>query len=116
MRIVLVALSVTAAAIVGGCSTGAQREAARIQSVENATAASSVACVQGIADDPKFASLKTKTVLDPNPQFPLQMINDATKPTKKEISLLYELYGAAQQCRKEALDGASKGRLPVSIS
>jgi hypothetical protein len=36
------------------------------------------------------------------------MLNDGTKPNKKEISLLYDVFGEMQGCRRIALEGVSK--------
>jgi hypothetical protein len=91
-----------------GCSTGAQREAARMQAVTAETVASGRACIQNVADKPEYAPIKSKTVLSPDPQFPLQMLNDKTSPNKQEISLLYRVYGDFQDCRKIVLDGVSR--------
>jgi hypothetical protein len=93
---------------IGGCSTGAQREAARMQATAAESNASGQDCFQHIADNPDYTPLKFKTSLDFNPQYSLQMLNDKTSPNKQEISLLYRVYGDIQECRKIALDGASK--------
>jgi hypothetical protein len=93
---------------VAGCSTGAQREATRMQTVAAELQAKNDACFQHIADNPDYAALKLKTPLDVPPQYLLQMMNDQTSPNKKEISLLYRVNGDMQGCRKIALDGVSK--------
>ena len=90
------------------CSTGAQREAARMQTVATEASSSGQECLQSIADNPEYAPIKAKTLLAPNTQYSLQMLNDQTSPTKPEISLLYRVYGNIQECRKILLDGASK--------
>jgi hypothetical protein len=109
MRCILVPFILYATVtVLVGCSTGAQREAGRMQAISTETAASGQACIQNVADKPEYASLKSKTVLSPDPQFTLQMLNDKSSPNKQEISLLYRVYGDLQDCRKILLDGASK--------
>jgi hypothetical protein len=106
MRFLLVSGAIVLS--VAGCSTGAQREATRMQTVAAEQKATYDACFQRIADNPDYAALKLRTSLDVPPQYSLQMINDQTSPNKKEISLLYRVYGDIQGCRKIALDTASK--------
>lgn len=79
-----------------------------MQAVSAETSATGQACIQNISDNPVYAPLKLKTSLDFNPQYSLQMLNDKASPNKQEISLLYRVYGDIQECRKIALDGASK--------
>jgi hypothetical protein len=90
-----------------GCSTAAQREAARIQSVGADAKTASDACFENVANNADYAPLKSKTALN-SPQYSLQMLNDKTSPSKQEISLLYRVYEDNQECRKIVLDGASK--------
>ena len=109
MRYILVPVAIGAIVLsVAGCSTAAQREATRIQSVEAEYKASGDACIQSISNNPDYASIKLKTPTDTPPQFLLQMLNDKTSPTKKEIALLYRVYSDIQECRKIYLDGAAK--------
>jgi len=112
MRPILVPLAISAIALsvawCGNSSTGAQQEVARIQSVSAEYGAAGTACVQKIANNPDYASLKAKTPLDTPPQFSLEMLNDKSSPNKKEISLLYRVYGDRQQCNKIFLDGAAE--------
>jgi len=116
MRFILVPIAISAIALsVAGCgssyntySSGAQQEADHIQSVSAQYGSAGQYCDQKIANNPEYASLKAKTSLDAPPQFSLQMLNDRTSPNKKEISLLYRVYGEKQQCRKVYLDGAAE--------
>ena len=108
LAISAVALSVAGCGTYGNYSSGAQQEADHIQSVSAQYGSASQYCNQKIADNPDYAPLKAKTSLDTPPQFTLQMLNDKTSPNKKEISLLYRVYGDRQQCRKIYLDGAAQ--------
>ena len=111
MRFIFVSLTACAVALsVAGCgstTTGAQQEANRIKSVAADYKAAGMDCQQKIAANPDYAPLKAKTSIDTPPQFALQMLNDKTLPTKKEIALLYRVYSDGQECRKIYLDGAS---------
>jgi hypothetical protein len=111
MRFIFVSLTACAVALsVAGCgstTTGAQQEANRIKSVAADYKAAGMDCQQKIAANPDYAPLKAKTSIDAPPQFALQMLNDKTLPTKKEIALLYRVYSDGQECRKIYLDGAS---------
>lgn len=92
-----------------GCSTAAQREEARMVTVITDSVASARTCLEAIADNPEYSSLKSKTIMDANARsVPLQMRNDKTFPTKQEILLIYNVHGEKQDCRKILLDGASK--------
>jgi cell division septum initiation protein DivIVA len=109
LQSILVPIAVSAIALsVVGCSTGAQQEVARIQSVSAEYGAAGQDCVQKIADNPDYAPLKAKTPFATPPQFSLEMLNDRSSPNKKGISLLYRMYGDRQQCNKIILDGAAK--------
>jgi hypothetical protein len=96
------------AALVSGCSTGAEMEARRIQQTAAQTEATGKACIESVAADPQYASLKNKTYLGTDNQFPLAILTDKTYPTRDQIALLYKLYGDLQECRKIALDGFAK--------
>jgi hypothetical protein len=92
----------------GGCSTQAQIEASQIASATAGANASFQACTQNVANNPEYAPIELKTPISAYPQWSLQMLNDNSSPSKKEILLLYRVYGDMQECRKIPLDAASK--------
>jgi hypothetical protein len=72
--------------------------------------------VQKIGDNPDYTNIKTKFYFGTDNQPPLQMLTDASRPTKQEISLLYKIYGDAQECRKVFLAGASKTHPRIMVA
>ena len=94
--------------LLGSGCTGAQIEANRMQKVATETTDFIQSCFHNIAENPEYASLRSKTYFGLDTQFPLQMLNDKTSPNKQDIALLYKAYGDVQDCRKIALDGASR--------
>jgi hypothetical protein len=90
--------------------TGAQREAARIQTESKSTSEEGKGCIDAAIAKPEYAHLLTKSHYsnsDPT-NFPLQMLTDETRPTKDEIKTIYVLYGDVQACRSLVLAGLTK--------
>jgi hypothetical protein len=91
-----------------GCGTGAQVESARMQQVAAATGASVKLCGEAISQNPEYQPLRAKSYFGFGDNFPLRMLNDQSRPTKREIDLLYKMHGDMQECRKIELDGVAK--------
>jgi hypothetical protein len=92
-----------------GCSTGAQRELARMQTVQADSAAAYNQCADPVFQNPEYSGITKKTHLSTNdPNFPLEMLNDTTLPSKEQTKNIYAIYGDIQPCRQIILDAASK--------
>jgi hypothetical protein len=96
---------------VAGCSTVAQREAARMNNAFAQVDVQSTSCTNSVYANPDYAQIGKKLYFvtgSRSAQFPLQYLTDQSKPTKAEIAVLYKLYGDIQGCRKIELEGMAK--------
>ena len=107
-----IALSIAACGN-GGSSTSAQMEMSRLTLVAAGYKTATDACYQKITENPAYAPLRSKTVVDAREQFTLQMLNDKVYPNKREVSLLSRLYVDFQECRKPFMESVAQ-TLPQS--
>jgi hypothetical protein len=97
------------------CGTGAQMESARMHEAAANMLTSSKPCFEAISQNPEYQPLSAKVNLGFDTTVPLRMLNDQSRPTKREIDLLYKVYDEVQQCRKIELEGVSKIH-PLALS
>jgi hypothetical protein len=91
-----------------GCITGAQKESMRTQKVAAEPTSLGLDCVQRVAENPDYSSIKTKLYFGADNQPPLEMLTDKSHPTKEQIKLLYKIRDDVQRCRKILLEGPAK--------
>jgi hypothetical protein len=91
------------------CATTAQRQGNYMLQVQADTISQARACIDEVSQRAEFAHLKTKLFLDSSgASTPLEYLSGNTRPTKSDISDVYNLHAAIQPCRKIYLEGAGK--------
>jgi hypothetical protein len=91
-----------------GCITAAEKESTRVQRVAAEPATLGLNCVQRVAENPEYNSIKPKLYFGADNQPPLEMLRDKSHPTKEQIKLLYNIRDDVQRCRKILLEGPAK--------
>jgi len=91
-----------------GCfETGAQVDANCLTNEAQTTERTVGVCNDAIANNETYAPIAAKTNVKAGP-YSLKMVTDATRPTKKEVELIYQVHTEMQECRKLLLGGAAR--------
>jgi hypothetical protein len=112
------AIIASAAFLIVGCATQAQRQFEAIKTSNQEHLADIKTCITNVYNSPDFAPLRSHIPFNPL-EVTLQQMSDTTFATPVEIQAIFAAYPQIQACRKALLEGFAQSEpslVPILIA